>query len=123
MKIYPFYIVLTVIFLFGVPVNAPGAEIVTEEVVYHRNGKNISGYLARPADKQKHPGLILIHEWWGLNDNIRENAGKFAELGYVALAVDLYEGESATTPEEARKLATGVRNNKEAADLKPGKGL
>jgi hypothetical protein len=81
MKIYPFYIVLTVIFLFGIPVNAPGAQIVTEEAVYYQNAKNVSGYLARPADKQKHPGLILIHEWWGLNDNIRENARKFAELG------------------------------------------
>ena len=115
MKIYPFYIVLPVIFLVGAPVNASGAEIVTEEAVYHQNAKNFSGYLARPADKQKHPGLILIHEWWGLNDNIRENARKFAELGYVALAVDLYEGESATTPDEARKLATGVRNNVEGA--------
>ena len=117
MKIYPFYIVLTVIFLFGVPVNASGAEILAAEAVYYQNGKNVLGYFARPADKQKHPGLILIHERWGLNDNIRKNARKFAELGYVALAVDLYEGESATTPEEARKLATGVRNNKEAADL------
>ncbi len=115
MKIYPLYILLTVIFLFWVPVNASGAEIVTEQAVYYQNEKNVSGYLARPADKQKHPGLILIHEWWGLNDNIRDNARKFAELGYVALAVDLYEGKSATTPDEARKLATGVRNNVEGA--------
>lgn len=87
MKIYPLYIFLTVIFLFWVPVNAAGAEIVNAEVVYYQNGKNVSGYLARPADTQKHPGLILIHEWWGLNDNIRDNARKFAELGYAALAV------------------------------------
>jgi dienelactone hydrolase len=78
MKIYPFYIVFTVIFLFGVPVNASGAEIVTEEVVYHQNGKNVSGYLARPADKQKHPGLILIHH----EIYIYENAGHaFANEG------------------------------------------
>jgi len=115
MKIYPLYIFLTVIFLFWVPVNAAGAEIVNAEVVYYQNGKNVSGYLARPADTQKHPGLILIHEWWGLNDNIRDNARKFAELGYAALAVDLYEGSSATTPDEARKLATGVRKNVEGA--------
>ena len=114
MKIYPLYIFLTVIFLFWVPVNAAGAEIVNAEVVYYQNGKNVSGYLARPADTQKHPGLILIHEWWGLNDNIRDNARKFAELGYAALAVDLYEGSSATTPDEARKLATGVRKMSKA---------
>jgi carboxymethylenebutenolidase len=115
MKIYPLYIFLTVIFLFWVPVNAAGAEIVNAEVVYYQNGKNVSGYLARPADTQKHPGLILIHEWWGLNDNIRENARKFAELGYAALSVDLYDGKAATTRDEARKLATGVRNNVEGA--------
>ena len=73
MKIYPLYILVNVIFLLGVPVNTPAAEIVTQKVVYYQDGKNVSGYFARPADKQKHPGLILIQEWWGLNDNIREN--------------------------------------------------
>ena len=55
------------------------------------------------------PGLILIHEWWGLNDNIKEFARSFARLGYVALAVDLYNGRSAGTPE------TEVRQNLPAA--------
>lgn len=96
---------------------AIAAEIktVTEDVVYYHNGKDVKGYLARPDDNQKHKGIILIHEWWGLNDNIRENAKKFAKLGYVALAVDLYEGESTTNREEARKLATRVRQNMEEA--------
>ena len=88
MKIYPLYIFLTVIFLFWVPVNAAGAEIVNAEVVYYQNGKNVSGYLARPADTQKHPGLILIHEIY-----IYENAGHgFANeggRGYNKEAADL----------------------------------
>jgi len=87
-------------------------ELKTENVVYY---KGVKGFLARPADSEKHPGLILIHEWWGLNDNIRENARKFANLDYVALAVDLYNGHSATTREKARELAGGVRNNMEEA--------
>jgi carboxymethylenebutenolidase len=87
------------------------AGIVTAEVVYYTNGKNVKGYFARPDDTQKHPGIILIHEWWGLNDNIRDNAKKFAALGYLALAVDLYDGHAAATPDEARKLATAVRKN------------
>ena len=49
--------------------------------------------------------MILIHEWWGLNDDIKKKALAFAEQGYVALAVDLYDGESTTKPSEARKLA------------------
>ena len=90
-------------------------KIVTKDVTYHEKRKNVSGYLARPDDGKKHPAIILIHEWWGLNDNIKENARRFAELGYVALAVDLYEGQVAETPADARKFAGQVRDNMEAA--------
>jgi carboxymethylenebutenolidase len=96
-------------------VEASGTEIVTENVVYDNNEMEVKGFLARPADDKKHPALILIHEWWGLNENIRDNARQFAKAGYVALAVDLYKGQVATSPAEARKLATEVRNNKEEA--------
>jgi len=89
---------------------AEDLSLHTEHVVYYKN-EGVKGYLARPAEEGTYPGLILIHEWWGLNDNIREFAEDFAKLGYVALAVDLYNGHSAETPDEARKLATGVRNN------------
>ena len=115
MKTYN-YIFAFVFFIFftGYAI-AADIKIVTEEVVYHNNGKDVIGYFARPDDNQKHKGIILIHEWWGLNDNIRENARKFAKLGYVALAVDLYEGQSTTTREQAKKLATSVRKNMEDA--------
>jgi carboxymethylenebutenolidase len=53
----------------------------------------------------------LIHEWWGLNDNIKWYAEEFAKQGYVALAVDLYHGQSTQDPAEAQKLASGVRDN------------
>lgn len=69
------------------------------------------GYLATPNDDQQHPALILIHEWWGLNDNIRQFADRFAEQGYVALAVDLYGGKLAQNRDQARALAGGVRND------------
>lgn len=83
----------------------------TEEVVYYNNGIDIRGFLAAPGDNGKHPGMILIHEWWGLNDNIRKNAIAFAKLGYVTLAVDLYGGQSATDPQRAMTLAGRVRTN------------
>lgn len=105
-----------IIFVFSTgAVFAADANITSTEVVYYTNGKDVKGYLARPAGNQKHPGIILIHEWWGLNENIREFADKFADLGYVALAVDLYEGKSTATPDEARKLATDVRQNVDEA--------
>ena len=108
---------LVFIFLYSIGGNleASGNGIVTENVVYYNNGKEVKGFLARPADDKTHPALILIHEWWGLNENIRENARQFAKLGYVALAVDLYKGQGATSPDEARKLASEVRGNKEEA--------
>lgn len=99
------------IVLFAGSSFAADTGIVTEDVVYYKDGKDFTGYLARPDDSQKHPGLILIHEWWGLNEHIRGNARKFARLGYVALAVDLYEGRSTTSRKEAKNLATSVRKN------------
>ncbi|KPJ83242.1 MAG: hypothetical protein AMS17_17805 [Spirochaetes bacterium DG_61] len=116
------YIILSLVLVFGLSfgtvlaqyANGQTFKVHTETVTYdHENG--VKGYLARPDGRGSYPGLILIHEWWGLNDNIREFAQSFAELGYVALAVDLYNGQSANTPDEARNLSTGVRNNLPAA--------
>jgi carboxymethylenebutenolidase len=82
-----------------------GAEIETRAVAYaDLEGTPITGYLARPAGEGPHPGLIVIQEWWGLNDNIRAMAERFAAEGYVALAVDLYEGEVAGDRETAATL-------------------
>lgn len=94
---------------------AKSSEIYTEEVVYYKNQKNVVGYLARPIDGKRYPAILLIHEWWGLNENIKERARQFAGLGYVALAVDLYGGRVTTTASEARNLAGEVRNNRNDA--------
>lgn len=84
-----------------------------EAVAY---GEGRVGYLATPEGEGPFPALILIHEWWGLNDNIRDLADDFAKEGYVALAVDLYDGRNAGyDPAAARKLATEVRANTEPA--------
>ena len=104
-------ILIVLVFLFTGTSYAAHHDIDTAEVVYYSGDQEVKGYLARPNDRKKHPALILIHEWWGLNDNIRDNAEKFAKLGYAALAVDMYNGQAATTRDGAKKLATGVRNN------------
>lgn len=68
-------------------------------------GKAVQGFLARPrGGGAGAPGIIVIHEWWGLNDNIRSMARRFAGEGYAALAVDLYEGQVASDPARAREL-------------------
>ncbi len=65
-------------------------------------------YLSLPEGEGPHPGVIVIHEWWGLNPHIKYWSDRLAADGYAALAVDLYGGESATTPEEAMALMKGV---------------
>lgn len=76
-----------------------------------------SGYLAEPVGKGKHPAIIVIQEWWGLNDWIKENADRFAKDGYVALAPDLYRGKATSDPNEAHELMRGLPEDRAMADL------
>lgn len=76
------------------------------------------GYLARPADNGTYPAVVVIHEWWGLNENIRHMADILAGHGYVVFAVDLYEGQVATNSSRAAALSGQVRNNSDEAVTK-----
>ena len=96
----------------------PPAAPVLEQALAYGEGResNLVGYLAMPGDAAEPlPGIILIHEWWGLNDNIKAMARRFAGEGYVALAVDLYGGATADTPEQAQSLMTAVLEQPDAA--------
>jgi carboxymethylenebutenolidase len=64
------------------------------------------GFLAKPSEQGEFPAIVMIHEWWGLNENIKEMAEKLASHGYIVLAVDLYNNKVGTTAEEARQLIT-----------------
>jgi carboxymethylenebutenolidase len=96
----------------------PARPVSAEEVTYGDvGGKPARGYLARPEDaKGPLPGLVVIHEWWGLNDNIRAMTRRLAGEGYQALAVDLYGGATADSPDNAMKLVNGVLGNTAAAE-------
>lgn len=83
-------------------------DVEFKEVDY---GTGFPGFLAKPKKDGVYPGIILIHEWWGLNENIKDMAKLLADEGYVVLAVDLYFGESAKTSDKAMILATDARNN------------
>jgi carboxymethylenebutenolidase len=80
------------------------------------------GYLARP-DGTPRAGLVVIHEWWGLNDNIREMSNRLAAAGYLALAVDLYEGNVAGEPGEARALMQALMRDEDRAGRHLGAAL
>ncbi len=75
-------------------------------------------YLSLPAGKGPFPAIIVIHEWWGLNDHIKHWTDRLATAGYAALAVDLYGGTVATTSDEAMKLVKTVEPRKALAVIK-----
>jgi carboxymethylenebutenolidase len=79
-----------------------------------------SGYLAIPATPGRKPGIIVIQEWWGVDEWVKQQTDRFSQQGYVALAVDLYRGRSAKSPEEAHELMRGLPEDRAIADLKAG---
>jgi carboxymethylenebutenolidase len=88
----------------------PKVPVLEQEVAYGESSRsNLVGYLAMPQDAAEPlPGIIVIHEWWGLNDNIKAMTRQLAGEGYVALAVDLYGGATAQTPDAAQALMSAL---------------
>jgi len=95
---------------FGTTVQA---AVQGKEVSYEADGTTLIGYIAwDDAIKGKRPGVLVVHEWWGQNEYARKRARMLAELGYTALAVDMYgEGWVADNPNDASELASGVSTN------------
>lgn len=86
-------------------------------VEFASNGGTSHGYLATPPSGSG-PGVIVIQEWWGLVDHIKEVVDRFAVEGYVALAPDLYHGQAAAEPDEAGKLMMALNIDQAAKDLR-----
>jgi len=95
---------LLAIFLFAISAFAADSKTVS----YKSGDETVQGVLYTPSGKGPFPGLIVVHEWWGLNDWVKDQASKLADQGYAALAVDLYRGKVATTPDEAHQIMRGV---------------
>jgi carboxymethylenebutenolidase len=95
-----------------------GAFAATPKNVSYKSGdETVQGLLYAPEGKGPFPGIVVIHEYWGLNDWVKEQASKLSDQGYVALAIDLYRGKVATTPDEAHELMRGVPEDRAARDL------
>ena len=95
----------------------PKVEVTAEKVNYATvNGEKITGYFVQPkATTKPLPGIIAIHEWWGLNENIESITRRLAGEGYQVLAVDLYNGKVTESPQEALKLLQAVSKNPDPA--------
>src|SRR6185312_568696 len=89
-----------------------------KDVTYKSGDETVKGILYTPEGKGPFPALVVIHEWWGLNDWVKDQASKLADQGYAALAIDLYRGKVATTPDLAHELMRGVPEDRSAGDLK-----
>ncbi len=88
-----------------------------EMVEFESNGGTAQGYLSKPEDG-KGPGVIVLQEWWGLVPHIKDVADRFAREGFVALAPDLYHGETTTSPDEAGKLMMALDIGRAEKDLR-----
>lgn len=78
---------------------------------------NSTGFLARPMSTETFPGIIMIHEWWGLNENMKETAMKLASQGYVVLAVDLFHGSVATDAQKAMEMVSSFDEQQAIANM------
>jgi carboxymethylenebutenolidase len=85
-------------------------------VEFPSNGTKGSGYLSVPASGAG-PGVVVIQEWWGINDQIKEVCDRWAREGFVALAPDLYRGKVTTEPDEAQKLMMSMNLDQAAKDM------
>jgi len=94
------------------------AEVKTMDITFKSGDDEVKGFLAEPDGKGPFPAIVVIQEWWGLTDWIKENAKRLAEQGYVALAPDLYRGKVATDPTMARRLMGGLPADRAVRDLK-----
>ncbi len=104
-------LVFFLIFSLILPVPARAGEEV-------KFGQGANGYLVMPQGGGKVPAVILVPEWWGLNDQMRGEAQKFADNGYAALVVDLYRGKATTDAAEAHELMRGLPDDQAVTDLK-----
>ena len=106
---------LTTALLLAVSSSAVAAE--SHEVSYRSGDETVHAILYKPAGLGPFPALVVIHEWWGLNDWVKQQADHYAQLGYVALAIDLYRGQVATTPDQAHQIMRGVPEDRAQRDL------
>ena len=103
-----------------VPLAASAAlgEVKGRMITFKSGGDKVKAFLAEPSGKGPFPGIIVIQEWWGLTDWIKDNARRLAKQGYVALAPDLYRGKLTDDPAVAKQLLNGLDKDRAVRDLK-----
>jgi dienelactone hydrolase len=100
--------------------NVGYAEVQTQEIKYTEGGIALKGYLAYDdAIKEKRPGILVVHEWWGHNEHARDRARKLAKIGYTAFAVDMYgDGKLADHPKKAGEFMNAAFKDWESSQAR-----
>jgi len=113
-----FNLIIAVLFVLAWGGNSIGKTPPQGKMVkYPSDGEMVRGYLVTPPGKGPFPAVIAIHEWWGLNDQIKSTAKRIASQGYVVLAVDLYRGVATSDPGEAHELMRGLPEDRALRDM------
>jgi dienelactone hydrolase len=122
MKHINLFIVFAILFLWG---SIAFGAVVTKAISYEENGVSLQGYLAYDdAVKGKRPGILVVHEWWGLNDYAQKRVKQLAGLGYVAFALDMYGKNKVTDhPDQAEKFMKEITTNVDAWQKRALAGL
>jgi carboxymethylenebutenolidase len=95
----------------------PALAATPKDVTIPSGGETVHALLYTPAGGGKHPAIVVIHEWWGLVDWVKQQASDLADQGYVTLAVDLYRGKTASDPDTAHQLMRGLPQDRGVRDL------
>jgi len=112
-KVLAVSMVIALVMMAGSGIAAAAPKISAKPVEYTSGGVTLKGYIAYDENIQgKRPGILVVHEWWGQNEYVRNRARMLAELGYTALALDMYgEGKMAEHPGDAGKFSSEVMKN------------
>lgn len=102
----------------AVPALAAEAKVKTSDITFKSGDEEIKGFLAEPEGRGPFPAIVVIQEWWGLTDWIKDNAKRLAAQGYVTLAPDLYRGKVAEDMPTASALRKGMPHDRALRDLK-----
>ncbi len=98
---------------------AASVSFASEETITFKSGtENVSAFLVKPDGPGPFPAVIVLHEWWGLDAWIKDQARALAREGYAALALDLYRGKVTASPEEAHQLMMGTPVDRQTRDMK-----
>jgi len=109
---------LAVVLLLAAAAPAAEGKVKSSDITFKSGDEEIKGFLAEPEGKGPYPAIVVIQEYWGLTDWIKDNAKRLAAQGYVTLAPDLYRGKVADNPMAARELLKGLPIDRALRDLK-----